>query len=194
MQVDDRNDIHPSLAELAAYLDGALPMEARRQLETHAAGCPTCRAEMTAAVHILRKAPGRRGRTFALPLGVAAAAALVVLLVHSPEHASQPSPRREAAVTAMPAPIALAPRGEVKAATVLLWSSVPRATRYRVLVADQGGDAVLRAETADTTLAIPDSVSLQAGASYVWKVEAEVGFGRWVASEMVPFTRGRGNR
>ena len=129
-----------------------------------------------------------------LPLGLAAAAALVVLLVQPPANPVQGSPRREVAVTATPAPIAIAPRDAGDPTTVLVWSSVPRATRYRVLVAGEGGDAVLRAETDDTTLAIPDTLSLRAGASYVWKVEAEIGFGRWVASDMVQFTAGRGTR
>ena len=177
---------HLDAGQVAAYLDRALSAEARARFETHLDGCADCRAELVEVARLARSAPRRR--SYAVPSSLAAAAVLILLLtpgVHLPGR--RPLEYREPAVTTTAAPSAIVPRGEVDAARELMWSAVPRAGRYRVILLDDGGALVWRIETTDTTAAIPDSVRLRTGAPYFWKVEAETGFGRWVASELVDF-------
>jgi hypothetical protein len=42
---------------------------------------------------------------------------------------------------------------------------------YRISVLAEAGDPVWTAETNDTTIALPDSISLQPGRAYFWSVE-----------------------
>ena len=69
----------------------------------------------------------------------------------------------------------------------LRWSPVAGADRYRVTVFDASGGAVYVAEVRDTLVAFPDSIVLQSGASYLWKVDARIGFDRWAGSELAEF-------
>ena len=65
----------------------------------------------------------------------------------------------------------MAPLGTVSAnaAPTLMWRSVPGATSYLVEVVRDGGLAVLRTATPDTSLAWP---SLARGQTYRWRVSA----------------------
>ena len=188
MPVEGSPVIHPEASELAAYLDGALADADRGRVEAHLAACAECRFELAAVAQLVRTAP--RPRRVGLPWGLAAAAVLAVLLVPALDLPTRlgPALHREPAVTTTAPPVAIAPRGEVDSARALVWSAVPRATRYRVVLLDDGGTVVWRAETPDTAVVIPDSVRLRGGAPYFWKVEAETGFDRWVASDLVDFT------
>src|SRR2546426_348130 len=57
---------------------------------------------------------------------------------------------------------------------------------------DAGGRVLYESQLRDTTVALPDTVRLAAGQSYLWKVEARTGWGRWVASDLVEFSIARG--
>ena len=48
------------------------------------------------------------------------------------------------------------------------------------------------AQLADTVAALPDSIALVAGRTYVWLVEARIGFDRWSTSGLVEFSIGGG--
>jgi hypothetical protein len=187
----ESSERHLEAAEVAAYLDRALPDEARSRVEAHLDGCAECRAEVVQVARLVRTAPLRR--TVTVPIGLAAAAALILLLTPSVRLPSRPE-FREPAITTTAAPTAIAPRNEVIEARQLIWSAVPRAGRYRVMLLDVGGTLMWRTETADTVASIPDSVRLRAGATYFWKVEAETAYGRWVASDLVDFTVGGPSR
>ena len=50
---------------------------------------------------------------------------------------------------------------------------------YRIYVLTESGGAVWTAETNDTTIALPDSVSLQSGRAYYWRVD---GIGNGIAA------------
>ena len=177
---------HPDADEVAAYLDQALPPAARARVESHLDDCAECRAELVQVARLVRTAPRRR--PVAVPASLAAAAVLILLLTPGVHLPGRRAPEyREPAVTTTPAPAAIVPRGQVDAARELIWSAVPRAGRYRVVLMDGGGTLLWRMETADTAVSIPDSVRLRTGAPYFWKVEAETGFGRWVASDLVDF-------
>lgn len=186
MPRDDEPAAHPDAGDLSAYLDGALSGAERSRVEAHLADCMACRAEVAAVAQVLRTAPSRR--RLVLPIGVAAAAVLAVLIVPALDRTADPGRFREPAVTTAAPPLAIEPRGTVESVHAMVWSAVPRAARYRVLLLDARGAAVWRVETTDTTAVLPDSVRRADGAAYFWKVEAETGIDRWVASELADFT------
>ncbi len=186
MAVEERSAAHPEVGELAAFIDGALSDTDRSRVEAHLAGCAECRSEVAAVSRLVRRAPQRRR----VAVGLAAAAVLALLLVPAVRGPIRfgSSERREPAVTSTAAPVAIAPRGAVESARALVWTAVPRAARYRVVLMDSAGTVVWRWEATDTSAALPDSVRLRSGSPYFWKVEAETGFDRWVASDLVDFT------
>jgi len=189
MPAEERPAIHPDATELSAYLDGALAEADRARVEAHLAGCAECRSDVAAVAQLLSTAPRRR---VAVPVGLAAAAVLALLLVPALDLPSRlgRSPLREPAVTTTAAPIAIEPRGAVDSVRALVWSAVPHASRYRLALLDSAGTVVWRLETVDTVAALPETVRLRAGAPYFWKVDAETGFDRWVGSELSDFTVG----
>jgi hypothetical protein len=77
-------------------------------------------------------------------------------------------------------------------ATTLLWTAVAGADRYRVTLSDALGGVLYETQLADTVAALPDSIALVSGRSYVWMVEARTGFDRWSTSRLVEFSIGGG--
>jgi hypothetical protein len=69
----------------------------------------------------------------------------------------------------------------------LIWSSVPGAERYRLRLYDREGSVLWTIETADTSVALPDSVRLRPRVPYFWRVEAQAEWMRWAASDLVSF-------
>jgi hypothetical protein len=93
-------------------------------------------------------------------------------------------------ITASSAPIALSPIGDVSAVTTLKWTAVPSAEMYRVTLYDKVGKLLFEMESPDTMTALPDSIGLAPGRLYLWKVEARIGWERWVSSELIEFRVG----
>lgn len=116
-----------------------------------------------------------------------------VLLRGRADDRAATSPLREARPALAPAgaPKPIAPIGAVSAANRLLWSSAPRARRYRLRLYRADGSVLLAKETPDTTLDI-SSIRLARGESYSWRVDAETAAQRWTASELVDFHIVRG--
>lgn len=190
--------------EIAQLVDGAGDPERRAELLSHLAACVVCRGAVASVARFLTqpaarpevaKVAGSTWRSSKLALtgiGVAgAAAAAVVLFVASGQwKADEPraSSRREVTLTVSVAPEAVAPAGTVAAVTRFVWTSVPRADRYQLLVFDARGTVVWEAETRDTALAMPESIILGAASPYFWKVRARTGWDRWSESALVEFT------
>jgi hypothetical protein len=178
---------HLESGEVAAYLDRALAPEDRLRVEAHLADCEECRTETVAVSRLLGERQRHRRRY--LPLGIAAAAAL--LLVFAPWrliHQMGDPVLREPAGSAGEAPAAYAPSGSVRGPLTLVWSNVPHADRYRVRVFDRDGTVRWEVQTSDTTIALPDSIRLVPNLPYYWMVSARTGLGRWVASGFTRFT------
>jgi hypothetical protein len=191
MDGDRTRESHLESGEAAAYVDGALARSARSLIEAHLAECEGCRDEVIEVTRLLRTGSWRH--RWQLPTGVAAAAAAVVLLVVWPRPAHQPmeSPEyREPALTTTVAPVVVAPRGVVGVARALVWTAVPHADRYRLNLFDDTGRVVWETQSGDTSALLPDSIRLQPRASYLWKVEAQTGWNRWVSSDLVEFSIG----
>jgi hypothetical protein len=68
-----------------------------------------------------------------------------------------------------------------------VWRAVPGATRYHAELLDDAGAPRYAAATADTALALPDSVRLTPGAAYQWWVRAQLADGSERRSPMRRF-------
>ena len=185
---DETPDLHLEVGEVCAYLDRTLSAADRTRVEAHLADCGACQREVIAVSRVIHAVPTRR-RLY-VPTGLAAAAVLVLVLLPRPDRSrhADAEPHREPAVTTSAAPVAFAPHGLVTPPIELIWTGVPRADRYRVRVFDSNGSVAWEALTADTALALPDSVGLRRGAAYFWKVEARTAIDRWVASDLIDFS------
>jgi anti-sigma factor ChrR (cupin superfamily) len=173
---------------LADFVDGRLTPESRAPVVAHLLTCARCRSVVKATAGA-PTASERRWPSWSLPLGLAAAAVLVFLLVPRGGGDSPPPDLREPPVTSTiaPAPIAPAPGASVARVDRLVWSSVPGAERYRLRLFDREGSTLWTVETTDTAVALPDSVRLTRGVPYFWRVEAQAEWARWTASDLVPF-------
>ena len=69
-----------------------------------------------------------------------------------------------------------------------VWHSAGSGMHYRLTVANQVGDLVWEAETADTVLQLPVEFDLIVGARYVWYVDAMGEDGESVTSGPLSFT------
>ncbi len=183
----------PDELVIADCVDGRLIPENRARVVGHLLICTRCRTLVTAASDLATSAAGfspparRRGYRWALPIGLAAAAAIVLLLL--PRADDDSAGLREPTVTSTiaPSPITPTPGASVARVDGLVWSSVPKAERYRVRLYDGEGSVLWTVETADTLVALADSVRLEPGATYFWRVEAQAEWMRWASSDLASF-------
>jgi len=167
--------------DIAAYVDGALDDAARARVDAHLAACGQCRAELIAVRRILAGAPRRR-RWFALTT-IAAAAAVVLLIVWPRD--------RERGVPGGPvvrdgetpgAVMLIAPDSVAGLPLSFAWRPLPNATTYRVSLTTTSGVLIWSGATADTTMAVPDSVSVASGTAFYYYVDALLTDGTSVSS------------
>jgi len=81
------------------------------------------------------------------------------------------SPVTEAGGRSGLAIVAPADDATVEGRVVFTWRS-KNADAYRIAVLTEKGDPVWTSDTGDTTAALPDSVSLEPGHAYFWRVDA----------------------
>lgn len=188
---------------VAALAAGDVASDERSALEKHAATCAYCRQRVASVALALadpavarevvaadaRREPRRVRPRILVP--VAAAAAAVLVLVLTPRRADDPGSQHRGVETSTATP--MVPTGRVAAAETLQWATVAGADRYRVTLFDATGIVLYETQIPDTVVALPDSVVLAPGRSYLWKVEARIGWDRWVASKLIEFTI-RGDR
>lgn len=182
---------HLGTGQVAAYLTGAVQPGDRSRIEAHLAACDVCCTELIEVARLFRTRP-RPTRWF-VPAGAAAAAAAILLFLVWSRPVSEPagsSGYREPSVTTTVAPVAVTPRGVSAAVRQLAWTAVAGADRYRLTLFDAAGTVVWETQTSDTVTPLPESIHLRPGASYLWKVEAQTGWNRWVGSELVQFSLG----
>jgi hypothetical protein len=181
-------DQHLRADEIAAFVDRAVAGDRRAAIEAHLAACAECRAEAVEVSRIVRTTPHARPvpKRVWIPAVAAAALALFWMAPRAPRDLAAPE-HREETVTVTLAPRPLAPVGSIDSAKVLMWSSVPSADGYRARLFDAEGTVLWEQETRDTSATLPASLSLRAGRSYYWRVEAHTGFDRSVASDLVEF-------
>jgi len=183
---------------IAAVVDGTLDPAARGGATRHLASCARCRRAVASVIHSLDDPSvsreiaalehGRPRRLSRVALPLAAAAALVLFLAWPRTADDDPSRHRAPTITSAAAPVPLAPVAAVAEARMLRWSAVPGADRYHVTLFDAAGRVRYEAQLADTTAALPDSVTLVPGQSYLWSVEARIGWDRWSSSPLTEFS------
>ena len=184
----------PEELVIADFVDGRLRPQDRAPVVTHLLTCARCRALIKATSDLTTSAPGLPSQTrpgwqrWSLPVGLAAAAALALLLLPRARDAESPG-LREPSVTSTIAPVPLTPPPGASVARVdrLVWTSVPGAERYRVRLYDGEGSVLWMLEIGDTIAVLPDSVRLQPRVSYFWRVEAQAEWMRWAASDLASF-------
>lgn len=181
---------------LAGLADGSLGAAARAAVLPHLAACARCRSAMASIARALADAavarevtavegPGRR--RFIRILVPLAAAAVLLLMFAWPRLKDDGGSHRGPPVPAA-APVPLSPLGAVATATVLRWTSLAGADRYRVTLFEAGGRTLYERELADTVATLPDSIRLVSGQPYVWMVEGRIGFDRWSTSRLAEFS------
>ena len=182
---------------LAALAAGILATTARAAALPHVAGCPRCRGIVASVARALADPAVRRevasvegaGRRRFYRIAVPLAAAAVLLLVLAlPRRTDDGGPSHRGPPPTATAPVPIAPIGVVASASSLQWTAVAGADRYRVTLSDASGRVVYERQVGDTVVALPDSIRLVAGRSYVWLVEARTGFDRWSTSQLVEFS------
>jgi hypothetical protein len=198
---------------VANVVEQGVNVTERPELIAHLAVCARCREQVASVAGLLREssvaaeigrvtvrttAPVSRRWRFVGAGALTALAASVAFMVRGSGDQvdatrtvvamTDTEPHREQSVTTTVAPTVIAPLGAIAAADTFRWTSVPRADRYRLTVFDREGRTLWEAEGKDTTVARPDSIAGQRGATYLWKVEARTGWDRWVASELVEFS------
>lgn len=189
---DDPNR-HLTENQLVAFLGHELEPRERRDVELHLARCNECRDELVSVTEILR--PERTDRAkrkirWRVLAPIAAAAAAVILIVAgpwSPVITDDAPQHRDAPAQTSLVPIPVAPLGSVSAVEQLVWHGVDGADRYRLTLFDAEGEVLWKATTPDTVIELPESVKLNAGERYLWRLEARVGWDLWEASELIDF-------
>jgi len=182
---------------IAALADGTIAPTTRAAALPHLAGCPRCRGAVASVARALADTgvarevavvEGGRRRFYRIALPVAAAAALLLVLAWPRGLQDGAPPHRAPPITTSGAPVPVSPIGTVADAGVLRWTAVAGADRYRVTLSDAGGRVLYETQLTDTVAALPDSIALVPGRSYVWLVEARIGFDRWSTSRLVEFS------
>jgi hypothetical protein len=165
--------------------------------EAHLVACPRCQDELRLGLAVraaLASPRARRAPWRWLGAGVAIAASIGTLLLfrsrgpESRDGAPAAGPYRGPAGNLPVAPRPIAPNGPGGMPSRFIWSSVRGTDRYRVVVFEHDGTVRWEAQTPDTAIAPPDSVSLLPSVGYSWKVWARAGWDRWTASELIEFS------
>jgi len=185
----------PDELVIADFVDGHLTPQSRAPVVAHLLTCARCRALVKTTSDLASHAVGpstqakRHGLRWTLPVGLAAAAALALILLPRGRDDNATPGLREPTVTSTIAPVPITPTSGASVVRVdrLVWSSVPKAERYRVRLYDGEGSVLWTTETTDTSAALPDSLRLEERVSYFWRVEAQAEWMRWAASELAAF-------
>jgi len=194
---------HLDANDVVSFVEHAARGERLARIESHLARCAECREEVSEASRLVRSLPARRHwRGGAIGAAAAAAVLFIFLWPRTTHDASNRSgsdvpmavEHRGAPTQASAAPRPISPVGLIDSVPSFLWSSIAEARRYRVRVFDADGNVLWERETADTSLPVPSSSHLEKGRSYFWRVEAETGFDRHVASDLTEFVTRSGPR
>jgi hypothetical protein len=188
-QAIDVTGTHLDPRDVAAYVDRLASPTERARIESHLATCAECRAEVTEAAQIIDTLPrGRGARRAGLISAAGIAAMLLVFIWPRADRQIADQQHRETGITTTITPQVLGPAGTVEAAKVFTWSSVPHADRYELRVFDSDGGVVWESATTDTAVILPPTITLRAGRSYYWKVQAQTGFDRSASTDLVEFS------
>jgi hypothetical protein len=201
--VSARTDYCLDQLTIAALADGEIEPEDRKTALEHLANCAYCCDQLSGLVRLLEapqvkvelarldQAPDRRRLRRIVGAGSVVAAAAAVFLLVVTERGQQPATdetHRAAPLTLASPPVALAPVGEAVRPTEFGWTSVPRANLYELTLFDSTGSVLWQQQTVDTFLGVPDSVVIDSGTPYFWRIAARIDFDRWTDTGLIEFT------
>lgn len=177
-------DEHPSTEDLAAYLNGALTVEGKADIEAHLGNCRDCRREVTSARELLRS-KGSNRRYWIVP-GLAAAVVAFILLTPSEERSGPELSRVRSATLEGSSSVEVVTPANRQAVSRLpirfVWHRAADDALYHVTLTDAAGAKMWTGETSDTVLVLPSAISLRSGRDYLWYVDAVRPNGRSVGS------------
>ena len=167
---------HVTTDEFAAYVDGAVSSDERIRIDGHLASCLSCAEELLAVSRLTKRSATRRYLMVVLP--AAAAAAIVLFLLNPPNTIAPADPmlRDAADVTESTVPVEVvtpASGQQVNRAELrFIWRSLGNQTNYRFTLTTAEGEGIWTTDTADTTLTVPPTLSMEPNLSYIWYVDA----------------------
>jgi hypothetical protein len=181
--------------QIAEFADGSLDAGRRAALMSHVARCVRCRTAIASVARaisdpeVAASRPGVWNRRRIVQIAVPAAAAALIVLVTLPERVTdERSSHRAPTIAAVAEPQPMSPLGVVSSARTLRWAAVSGADRYRVTLFSASSDVLFETMSESPVVVLPDSIVLRPGRTYLWKVEARTGWGRWSSSELVEFS------
>lgn len=177
-------DGHLTTNDVSAYLGTRMHDSDRRRLEAHLADCDECRAELLEVRSMLRTAPPRSRSRRPLPGVLGAAAAAAILISVQWRVSPRADPDADTALVTERAVLSdvrrdsvevVAPQADAnvtKNALNVAWRRGADDTQFTVTLMNARGDVLWTTRTRDSTVVVPDSVSLAPGAAYVVYVDA----------------------
>ncbi|HVF40977.1 MAG TPA: hypothetical protein VM939_13840 [Gemmatimonadaceae bacterium] len=171
---------HLTPDELAAFLNNAQSAEDRTAAELHLVSCVECRTEMIEGRRAVSTAPAARTvsrpRRLMLPLGLAAAAMLAIVVGRTTTDSDVSPMERDAGTRAAQTSIGIvqpSDEGSIGARDPrLIWRRDRADASYRVTVTDENGRTIVTRTVSDTTLALPTEVINSPGTRFFWYVDA----------------------
>ena len=176
---------HLSATRLAAFLEGRLTAPEREEAALHLSGCPDCRAEL----RDVQLGDGRVSRTrwsiwIPVVTGAAAVLAFFVLPKLTRQTIAADGLKKAEPVSApVPAPQIqiVSPKDGARVSAPglsFIWRSLGKNVTFKFTLSDMSGTTILSAQTPDTVVNLPPSVTLEPRADYFWFVDAALGGGR----------------
>jgi len=180
---------HLSDSDLAGLVDNRLDPADRRRVVAHLDACEECRAELVAVTGLARNvssshrfivSSGHRRRTLTLTWAGALAAGLAGILIYRGAIGAGTSTDTVRApvigsADAAPRIVAVGPRDgaslQADSSRVFTWRAY-QADSYRFLLLAEDGTPLWTFDTHDTVLVLPADISLIAGQTYFWRVDA----------------------
>lgn len=155
---------------IASYLDRRMSDPDRALFENHLAECPECRRAVIEADSLIKRVrPPWRNNAI---VGLVAAALVLVAVDLTVQHTGEPTTTR--AVHAADSGLtAYGPTGDVpRSGLRFVWSPLAGAISYKIAVVNATSQPVWSTTASDTSIALPANVSLRAGDTYLWVVDA----------------------
>ncbi len=189
-ETEDLQRHHLNDVQVAAYLDRALAAPERAEIDAHLARCAQCRIEVVEVARIHR-ARARRKRWYVV-VPVAAAAAVILLLVTGRPGGTpgQGVIRGDGSGAGAPRLGVVAPQGEQPVspnALVFIWRAAGPDAHYQFTLTDSSGTVILTGEGADTTLVVPENLTVRLDRVYFWHVDALLANGSSVTTGVQRF-------
>jgi hypothetical protein len=184
--VIDNEPLDPD--DLAAFLDGNLEGSDRARVEALLADNPAARQELIKASRIMSSAPKKKAKRqfrFTPLIGLAAAAAIAVVLIRPGETARESTPvsAERRGMGDEPERVEIVSPADAQRLTgdksPFAWHPVNGA-RYRVVILDNDGNTVYENTQTDTLLTLPSSV--RSAGTYYWSVDAQYADGTSITS------------